>query len=303
MQFVDLPEALVQRMSDMRGDEGRSWLARLPRLLDAATRRWSLAIGPVFPGLSYSYVCRATTADGVPAVLKIGMPDPELLTGVEALRVFDGRGAVRLLDADLDLGALLLERLDPGRSLSTVSDDEAATSIAASVMQELWRPAPASGTFPSVADWAAGLGRLRERFGGETGPLPAALVEQAERLFADLPATQGEQVLLHGDLHQDNILSAEREPWLAIDPKGVVGEPAYEVGALLRNYVLDSPDPRATMQRRIAQLAEELGLDRVRIRGWGLAQAVLSAWWSMEDHGRGWESSIACAELLASARE
>jgi len=303
MAPTDLPEEFALRAIEMHGDAGREWLARLPLLLEEVARRWSLTIGMPFRGLSYSYVCAVTTSDGMPAVLKIAIPDREFLTGVEALRLFDGCGVVRLLDADPDLGALLLECLEPGTPLSSVSDDGEAISIAVSVMRRLWRPVRAPAKVPSVADWAAGLGRLRERFGGGTGPLPGVLVEQAERLFADLLATQGEHVLLHGDLHQDNILSAEPEPWLAIDPKGVVGEPAYEVGALLRNHVLDAPDPRATTERRVHQLAEELGLDRARIVAWGFAQAVLSAWWSIEDHGPGWESSVACAELLAEVGE
>ncbi len=111
-----------------------------------------------------------------------------------------------------------------------------------------------------------------------------------------------EPVLLHGDLHHENILAAEREPWLAIDPKGLVGEPAYEVGAWLRNpmpQLLDMPQPGRILARRINQLAEELGFDRARLRDWGLAQAMLSAWWSMEDSGGLSIFSITCAELLA----
>jgi streptomycin 6-kinase len=109
-------------------------------------------------------------------------------------------------------------------------------------------------------------------------------------------------VLLHGDLHHHSILSAERQPWLALDPKGVVGEPAYEVGAFLRNplpWLLDQPDPRRVMARRLDQLAGDLGFDRARLLSWGLAQAVLSAWWSFWDHRHGWEGGLACAELLA----
>ena len=112
-------------------------------------------------------------------------------------------------------------------------------------------------------------------------------------------------VLLHGDLHHENILEAERESWLAIDPKGLVGEAAYETGALLRNQlsvVFEDSQPGRVMARRVDQLAEELGLDRTRVRGWGLAQAVLSAWWDVEDFGRLGDFDMAvltCAELLA----
>jgi len=183
-----------------------------------------------------------------------------------------------------------------------MADDEQATAIAASVMGQLWRPAPPDHSFPSTADWAEGLARMRVHFGGGVGPLPLALVERAESLFRDLLASSSDPVLLHGDLHHGNILSAERAPWLAIDPKGLVGEPAYEVGAWLRNPLpglLARPDPKRILARRVAIFANALGLDPARIYGWGTAQAVLSAWWMAEDHGGGWESMIACAELLA----
>ena len=124
-----------------------------------------------------------------------------------------------------------------------------------------------------------------------------------QHLFAELLGSQSEPVLLHGDLHHDNILAAERQPWLALDPKGIVGEPAYEVGALLRNPmpgILALPDVRGVLARRLDQFAEELTLERQRLLGWGIAQAVLSGWWSYEDHGHGWEPAVACAEILAS---
>jgi streptomycin 6-kinase len=107
-------------------------------------------------------------------------------------------------------------------------------------------------------------------------------------------------VLLHGDLHHFNILAAERQPWLAIDPKGVVGEPAYEIGALLRNPTDEVVFDPQVQARRIDLLTAELGLDRQRVIGWGIAQAVLSGWWSYEDHGHGWEPMMALAELLSS---
>jgi streptomycin 6-kinase len=135
-----------------------------------------------------------------------------------------------------------------------------------------------------------------------SGPLPIGLVDQAEALFAELIASMSEPVLLHGDLHHENILSANRQPWLAIDPKGLMGEPAYETGALLRNpmpRLLNMDRPGQVLARRIEQLSDHLELDRARIRGWALAQAVLAASWTLEDHGRDWEPWIVCAELLA----
>ena len=200
-----------------------------------------------------------------------------------------------MLEADPDEGALLLERLLPGTPLTSVNDDDRATEIAAQVMRQLWRPAPPEHPFPTVAKWGAGFQRLRAQYNGDTGPLPSDLVRQAEVLFRELLGSSAEPVLLHGDLHHDNILAAERAPWLALDPKGVVGEPAYEVGALMRN---PRPQPASVLSRRASILAEELGLDRVRLVAWSFAQAVLSAWWSVEDHGYGGEGAIEVARQL-----
>jgi streptomycin 6-kinase len=211
---------------------------------------------------------------------------------------------VRLLEASPEQGAFLLERLEPGTMLATLTDDETATSIGAAIMRRLWRPAPANHPFPSVADWARGMERLRAHFGGGTGPFPTAIVEEAESLFADLLASTTDPVLLHGDLHHYNILRAEREPWLAIDPKGIVGDRGYEVGMFLLNPFdfREQPNPQQIMERRVYLLAEELGIERERVRGWGVAQAVLSAWWTVEENGNDWEPALFCAELLSAVK-
>lgn len=226
------------------------------------------------------------------------------------LRHFNGRGAVRLIEADADAGIFLMERLKPGAVLTEIASearDDEATRAAAGVMRALWTPAPAAdGSLPTVQDWAAGLAHCRAYFAGSAGPFPVALFEEAESLSAALLGSMSEPVLLHGDLHHDNIVSAEREPWLAIDPKGLIGEPAYEVGALLRNLWTDRheiSDPRRLLQRRVDILSDELGIDRGRIRGWAVAQAVLSAWWGIEDGDDGWATvAIPIAQMLAEVR-
>ncbi len=302
--MITVPDGFARTIIELHGAAGVEWLNRLPSLIADCAERWSLTVQPPFEPLSYNYVAPVARADGTHAVLKVGVPNDELLAEIEALRLFDGRGIVRLWEADAERGVLLLERLKPGLPLSSLSDDERATSAAAGVMRQLWRPAPPDHPFPTVGDWASGLERMREHFGG-SGPFPRRLVETAEGLFADLIGSMDERVLLHGDLHHQNVLSAERRPWLALDPKGVVGERAYEVGALLRNpmpQLLEEPTPGCLLGRRVDQLAAELGFDRERLVGWGLAQAVLSAWWSYEDHGRGWEPWIACAEILEGLR-
>jgi streptomycin 6-kinase len=303
-QFL-IPDSLGRTTTEVNGRAGAEWFSRLPSILADCERRWSLTISPPFPRLSYNYAAPATREDGSTVVVKAGFPSRELLTEAEALRVYDGRGAVRLLDADLEQGVLLLEHLIPGTMLLAVEDDQEATSIAASVMKQLWRPVPEEHSFPSVGDWARGFTRLRAHFGGTSSPFSESLVARADELFAELHASMAEPVVLHGDFLHFNILRAQREPWLAIDPKGVVGEPAYETGAWMRNpmpKLLNEPHPGRVLARRIDQLAEELGLDRARIHGWSLAQAVLSAWWTFEDHGTVEDTALAVAELLSAIK-
>ncbi len=197
---------------------------------------------------------------------------------------------------------MLMERLRPGTSLRAVEDDEVAISAAADVMRKLWRPLPPEHyPFPTVTDWGKGFARLRALYNGGTGPFPPAIFDRAEKMYAELCASMAEPVLLHGDLHQDNILAAEREPWLAVDPKGVIGEPVYETGSILRNFwpdILSVGNPKALMARRIDQLAAELGFERARIYDWAFAQAVLSVLWGVEDTGKIENEGLYFVELL-----
>lgn len=310
-----LPDTFVRTVTSTFGGEGVVFLERLPELLEDCARRWGATILPPFPNLSFNYAAPAILPDGTTAVVKIGVPHAELRTEIAALRLYAGDGCARLLDADPERGYLLLERLQPGTMLSTLADDEEATAIAAKVMRRLWRPVPTEHHFPGIADWFVGLRELREEFDGGTGPFPPRLVEEAERLAADLFSSLASPVVLHGDLHHFNILAAEREPWLAIDPKGVIGEPAYEVGALMRNphpsviensrpSLIELPDPLGTLERRLTILAEILELDRARLRAWTVAQGVLSAWWGYEDQRDYLDPTwLTVAEILAQLGE
>ena len=299
--MVSLPQTFSERITDVFGGQGAEWLQRLPNVVSDIERRWSIKVGPPFPNLSYNYVAPVVTEDGTEAVLKLAVPSDDLAREAEALRFFRGEGTVILLRGDPEGGALLLERAVPGSPLSLIRDDEEATAIGARVMRALWRPISAGYSFPSIGDWADGLRRLRLRFGGSTGPLPPDLVQETEGIFARLTPSMTRVVLLHGDLHHDNILAARRLPWIAIDPKGVVGEEEYDAGSLLRSplpQLLEASDPKRLLLRRLAILSSELGFSKRRLRGWALAQSVLSAWWAVEDHGEVWQEALDCAALL-----
>ena len=154
--------------------------------------------------------------------------------------------------------------------------------------------------FIQLTDWFDGLKELRQMFDGGTGPLDEKLVDRVEKSVKDFFIENHKPVLMHGDFHHFNILLSERG-WLVIDPKGVIGPACYEVGPLLINPwgdLLSGNNYRLMTKRRIDILHERLSFERERLREWGLAHAVLSAWWSIEDHGD-WHYALAFAEMIA----
>ena len=302
---IQITDEFHQRIASVFGEDGVAWLERLPEIVAGCAERWDLTIESPFP-LSYNYVTPARRADGEPAVLKVRCPHEETATEIDALLAFAGEGVCAVFEHDAERYATLMERVIPGAPLTTIvaDDDEHATAIAIDLMTRLWRSPPAEHSFPTVGDWARGLARHRTRFDGGTGPLPSRLFEEAEDAFGWLLATTTNSLLLHGDLHHDNILSATREPWLVIDPKGIVGDPGYDLGALLYNPMpglLALPNPGRVITRRVDQLAEGLGMERDRVRAWGIAQAVLSACWSIEGNGD-WRHTVTCGEYLAALK-
>ncbi len=299
---MNLPGPFLRTIEQTFGQRGRDFLETLPDLVNEAARRWQLTeIQPV-SNLSYNYVAFAGRL-GESVVLKIGVPDRELLSEMTALCLFEGRAAVRLLESDEAHFMFLLERLQPGDLLATLDDDRQATEIAADLMRSLWRPEDADPRLIQLSDWFRGFENLRKRFDGGSGPLAAGLVERAEAAARGFFAEDFRPTLIHGDLHHFNILSSRRG-WLAIDPKGVVGPSAYEVGPFLLNpWVVSGlrPDTPQLTRERIAILSERLDLEAGRVREWGLAHAVLSAWWSLEA-GDDWRPAMQCAEILAGMR-
>jgi len=295
---IAIPTAISTKAALIHGKAGADWAQRLPELVAYCARLWSLEVEAPFADASLSYAAPARRPNGEKVALKLCFPNHEFFTELEALQAFDGQMAVKLLEADKTRGALLLERLEPGDSLSTMEDDVTATSVAARVMSGLWRPAASvRGSFPSVQDWLEGMTERSSKALEMNSSFPAHLLDYASGLGSDLMWDATDSILLHGDLHHGNILAAAREPWLAIDPKGVTGEPACEIDPFLREN-LPAQDWQPVMWRRLDQLSDELSLDREHLRAWCFVRAVLSAFWSLEDEGRGWEQAIAVAEAL-----
>jgi streptomycin 6-kinase len=299
MSDQDLPTSFVHNVTRAFAD-GATWLNNLPALVAACLEKWDLSVAGKPFDLSFHYVVPVLQMGKFPAVLKLGLPTPEFAAEARALRRFEGHGAVALLEKAESLGALLLERVDPGTTLAAGKDHVEAAKIAAQTMLKLWQATTTDAEFRSLENWTGGLSKLRPHFSGSTGPLDAGLVDRAEKVRAELLQGKQPSRLLHADLHHFNILYGNEPGWVAIDPKGIIGDPSYEPAAFLFN-----PDPevvldRSIQQARVTMLADQLNLDAKRIVGWAFFQAVLGAWWTIEDGGRDWGTSIAAARVFSS---
>ncbi|WP_306216000.1 aminoglycoside phosphotransferase family protein [Actinoplanes sp. RD1] len=305
----DLP--VVRELS--RNPEARRWLAELPRLIDEVRDGFGLFLGAPLHGGSCSWVAPATLADGTGVIVKISWPHREMYAEPAALRLWDGHGAVRLLRHDRSRHALVLERCLPGEQLAArpFPADE-SLRIAAAVLRRLWSAgvpetwaAHDPETPESLVDVAADWGDMvSERMARLHPAYDPGLVAEGARLLHDLPLSAPREVVLHGDFNPGNILSsaaggaaagADGEDWVAIDPKPMIGDPAYDCWPLIEQ--LGDPAARAA---RVRLLAAELDLEPARIAAWCVARSVEAALWRTH-HGREHEgvADLAAAASLA----
>jgi streptomycin 6-kinase len=247
-----------------------AWRRNARRLADEVAADWGLTLGAPYAHGAAGHVVRAELADGTPVVLKLFRPHRESEREADALERWAGEGAVRLLARDDDRSALLLERCEPGTSLSGAPDP---IGVLIELLPRLWRSSEGFRTLAEEAEhWLDGadLAAVPDR----------RLRDAASHFLRELAPTQGEQVLLHQDLHGENVLAAERQPWLAIDPKPLAGEREFAVAPIARSFELGHS--KREVLYRLDRLCSELALDRERARGWTIGQTV--AWSAGSDY-------------------
>lgn len=252
-----------------------TWLERVPTLLDECVAEWGLRLGEPYEAGAAGYAVRAELPEGTRAVLKLIYPHREAEQEAEALRSWDGDGAIRLLGYDAERWAMLIERCEPGTPLAALPPDEGLGTMI-SLLPRLWISAgPPFYTLADEVDWW--LSYLPEEWERTGEPFERSLLDAAMDAMAEQAHSQGEQVLLHQDMHGDNVLAAQREPWLVIDPKPLVGEREFAVAPIVRDYELGHA--KETVLARLDRVTSELGLDRERARWWTIGQSIA---WSMD---------------------
>ncbi|MFC5911630.1 aminoglycoside phosphotransferase family protein [Streptacidiphilus monticola] len=280
-----IPAKLADTVGRWEGETGRAWLERLPALVARYLDHWGLSQERVVePGGQISLVLYVRQPDGAPAALKAGLPHVETEQEPAALAHWNGRGAVALLDAAPEDSVLLLERLNGEVPLRSLPEDKAMLE-ALGTLQRLWVEPPTGHQFTLVRDRVADLvTTLRTRRDLAAGADAVPLLDEALDLADGLLADEPELLLLHGDFHHGNVLAAERQPWLAIDPKPLVGERAYDLAWLAQDRLetlAGSPGPAAAARRRLNRLADLVEVDRDRLRGWTLFRTVEAGLWSL----------------------
>jgi streptomycin 6-kinase len=256
---VIVPEQLAATCN--QAPERRAWLEQLPQAIHDLQERWALSLGAPFDGseVSCAWVAPAVRRDGTRAVLKLGMPHMEAAHEIHGLRFWNGDPTVRILEDDVELNAMLLERCEPGTALRALPEEEQDVVIAG-LLRRLWRRPAEPHPFRPLAS-------MLEYWAAETNNVDLRMLEELARPSAD-------DVLLATDLHAGNVLRARREPWLAIDPKPFIGDRAYDATQHLLNCRgRMAADPDGTIRR----FADLLGVDAERVRLWMIARNAIEA--------------------------
>ncbi len=260
--------------------EGRAWHDALPQQVEHCAKVWALRLDAPFQNSFVSLVVPTHREDGTRAVLKLQFPDRESQHEAAALRLWNGQGASRLYEHDPSRHALLIEHCLPGAHLSSVGLNE-ALDVFVHLLPRI--SVPAAAPFQTLANeaqhWAATLETQWESSGR---PFDRRLLNIAQSALRELPLSQGEQVLVHQDLHAQNVLSAEREAWLAIDPKPLIGEREFAIAPMVRSFELGHS--RQDVLRRFDRLTSDLALDRQRARLWTVAQTIAWCFGSAHQH-------------------
>ncbi|WP_416150438.1 aminoglycoside phosphotransferase family protein [Salipaludibacillus sp. HK11] len=280
---MHLQEQFVQSVRLYFKDDGEKWLQELPSLIAYCERNWKLKLKDPYH-LSINYVAPATMEDNTEVVVKICLPGKEFTDELETLKLYNGRGTVKLIDSDTEKGILILEKITPGYTLAEENNDEKACRVAAKLLKKLVIPAPNHTKISPVNNREEKLRRLVINNPEGIGPISKEMMSKALNIFTYLTQTTSQVFLLHGDFHHYNILSSANENYKAIDPKGVIGELEYDLIQYMLNK-LPEKGAYSVIEKRVNIFTNELKLNKERLLLWGYCHTVLATCWSVDDDG------------------
>jgi streptomycin 6-kinase len=295
-----IPTALVTHILAVCGERGEEWLQDLPNIIAQLEGRWSIIVADPFPAIEFNFVAPAVMAGGEAVVLKIAPPfdNNEIESEADWLREANSIGAVALFQQDRQRRAILLERALPGKNLAALFDTAKLEAIgpAISVLRDIVRPAScATGERILLSNWFDGLRRYVQT------DFPSRYARKALDLFDNrLNCSSIQQFYLHGDFHPGNVVSARRAPYLAIDPKGIIGPLGYDIAVFLNNFHWwqeSEPDVRASLAVAIERFSEAFEIEPLELRQWAFAQMVLGAWWTYDEMPLLYDNEVAKADI------
>lgn len=277
-------KTLTQNITNIYGQKGKDWIANLPNIIAILTKHWNLNHVTPVDNMTFNYVAKATAGNGQSVILKISCDSQTILHEMQALIQFDGNGSVKLIDSNAKYNALLLQQAVPGITLKTLypGQVEYVMDCYVSTMNKLHDAhISKKHEYRHIADWLIAFDKIK------SDQIPAHILKRAIDLRDALLSSLGQLVFLHGDLHHDNILK-HNDSWLAIDPKGIIGEPEFEIAAFDFMYITElanTIDVKHIFEKRISMLAQKSNLDAHRIKNWVFVRLVLMATWLIQDNG------------------
>jgi streptomycin 6-kinase len=294
-----LPSELVTHVTSICGQRGARWLDDLEQIVGEVERMWRIKVGKPFSAGEYNFVAPANREDGELTVLKISPPFKtiEIFDEAAFLRNRNGKGAVKLLAEVRKSFSVLLEHAVPGNNLAELfaDDQPAAIGPAFDVLRSIVSPVPDNSADLSTLDeWFAGMRRYKET------KFPADYATKAFRIYEKLSTQPNRSSYLHGDFHPGNVVSATRAPFLAIDPKGIIGHIGYDIAVFLNNFHWwqeKRHDVGARLEHAVHQFAEAFEMNSIEIRQWAFAQMVLGAWWNFQDMPELYNNEVAKADI------
>jgi len=284
VSYTDLMHKLAQNVINILGENGKKWIADLPSTIKILADHWNLSNLVSVDNMTFNYVAKAIYNSNQPVVLKIGFDTNVISDEKRALIYFDGNASIRLIDYNEKYNALLLQQAIPGTTLKSLypANNKFVIDCYVDTVQKLLdKPLDNKNSFRHISDWL----KILDNF--KSDKLPEYLLKKAIHLKNILLASMKIEILLHGDLHQDNILK-NNDTWLAIDPKGIIGESEFEVAAfdfIHGTELTNNLEAKKLFLDRINILAKRSNLSAERIRNWTLVRLILSAAWHIEDNG------------------